>query len=240
MAFPQFHSALGAPVGGTLHFTDRPCDHIHFSRQFAPSAQANTYQASTVGRIKLNNCSRPFRIISPTPHAASNDSHPAPSTPPHPPLGPCSQPQFDDMYLLLSTWRAKYRTTIVPGNAHDAPQLGAWAAAIRRQHRKGTLPSWAVTKLEELDMQWKVDVLDAKWHSNFHAAREFKEFHGGEGCDLDETLPPDYKVDGFEGEEAKADWIEAARWLDRQRDLYAGEKLTDHRVWMLKKVLGKI
>jgi hypothetical protein len=160
------------------------------------------------------------------------------------------------MYAQLSIWRATYRTTIVPRNAHDAGDLGDWVAAIRRLHRKDTLPFWAIEKLNELDMNWKVDVLTAKWHANFHTTREFKEVHGGDECDLDTALPADYgsrrkkKKDDKEGQDqeevesieenvvvARADFIEAARWLERQRELFLKEKLTDYRVWALKRLL---
>ena len=153
------------------------------------------------------------------------------------------------MHEELALWRSKYRTTIVPRNAHDAGLLGDWVAAIRRLHRRGTLPTWALEKLNELDMDWKVDVLTAKWHANFHSTREFKEAHGGDACDLDEALPPDWgkiKTEGdgekeSEGSEesVRADWVEAARWLERQRELFVTEKLTDYRVWVLKRLLGK-
>jgi Helicase associated domain len=176
------------------------------------------------------------------------------------PTSPLYQPKFDAMYEQLSIWRAKYRTTIVPRNAHDAGDLGEWVAQIRRLHRRGTLPSWAIEKLNDLDMSWKVDVLTAKWHANFHTTREFKEVHGGENCDLDTALPPDWGTvkkkkdgggDGEGGEEAevavseeeravRADFVEAARWLERQRELFIGEKLTDYRVWVLKRLLGKM
>ena len=128
---------------------------------------------------------------------------------------------------------------MVPRNAHDAGRLGDWIAAIRRLHRQDRLPAAVVSKLDALDMQWSVDVLEAKWHSNFHTAREFREIHSGgvsaPTCDLNVALPADF--DG--GEEHRADWIEAARWLQRQRYLFETEKLTDYRVWALKKVLGK-
>ncbi len=122
----------------------------------------------------------------------------------------------------------------------------------------------AIKKLNELDMSWKVDVLTAKWHANFHTTREFKEVHGGDACDLDTALPPDWgtissekkkkkkngggdggeeqvEPDGGSKEEVvgRADWVEAARWLERQRELFQGEKLIDYRVWVLKKLLGK-
>lgn len=86
--------------------------------------------------------------------------------------------------------------------------------------------------LEELHIDWKVDVIAAKWHSNFHAAREFKEAHGGDACDIDTMLTPEYH------NEERAEWVEASRWLQRQRELYMKQKLTSQKVTMLKQVLG--
>ncbi|KAG7668867.1 hypothetical protein Ndes2526B_g00575 [Nannochloris sp. 'desiccata'] len=193
--------------------------------------------------------SEPVTIATDDPSLSTEE--PAPST------SPLYQPKFDAMYTQLSLWRAKYYTTIVPRNAHDAGDLGDWVASIRRLHRRGSLPTWAIERLNELDMTWKVDVLTAKWHANFHATREFKEVHGGEKCDLDTALPPDWgtkkkknSVDHEQGttesssvvsdseEVVRADWVEAARWLERQRELFTKEKLTDYRVWVLKRLLG--
>ena len=80
-------------------------------------------------------------------------------------------------------------------------------------------------------LEKNVDVVTAKWHANFHAARSFREAHGGASCNLNTEFPPDY-----EGEDV--DWIEAARWLERQRELYRKQKLTNVRVRLLKEVLG--
>ena len=151
-------------------------------------------------------------------------------------LNPLQPDVFSSNLTNLQQWYAKYLTTVVPKSAHDAGYVGHWVSDIRRLHKQGTMPQWALDAIHaaNIDMEWSVDVLTAKWHSNFHLVREFKEQQeSGEGEGEGEgLLPPEY------WSEERADWVEAARWLERQRELYRGEKLTDYRVWALKRVLG--
>jgi hypothetical protein len=137
------------------------------------------------------------------------------------------------MCAALSQWKARYYTTVVPRTVTEVRELAEWCSAVRRFYRKGALPSWAVAKLEAQGMEWKVDVVTAKWHANFHAVRRFKAAHGGEACDVCAALPAEYSNN------ERPDWVEAARWLDRQRELYKKQKLTNARVRMLKEILGK-
>ena len=46
-------------------------------------------------------------------------------------------------------------------------------------------------------------------------------------------IPPDF------ADAARPDWVEAARWLERQRDLYRRQKLLLVRVRLLKQLLGE-
>lgn len=144
-----------------------------------------------------------------------------------------SAQRFEVMYDRLRRWKAMYYTTIVPGTVADAKELSQWCSIMRRLHRKKLLPSWAVAKLDELGMDWKVDVVTAKWYANFHAAKEFKEINGGVNCDINVQLPSEY------WNEERPDWVEASRWLERQRDLYRRQKLTMARVRLLKDILGE-
>ncbi len=54
-----------------------------------------------------------------------------------------------------------------------------------------------------------------------------QEVHGGE-------LPPAEGCDA-----GNPDWIEAGRWLERQRDLYRRQKLLLLRVRLMKELLGE-
>lgn len=146
--------------------------------------------------------------------------------------GPLAAPLFEAMLQRLKQWQDLYYTTIVPGSAHDARDLAHWLAAVRSHQRRGTLPAAAAGQLNALGTLWEVDVLTSKWHSNFHAAREFREAHGGAACDIDTALPSDY------ANADRADWVEAARWLQRQKELYAGQKLRAVRVKLVRQVLG--
>lgn len=144
-----------------------------------------------------------------------------------------SAQRFDSMCDWLGTWKATYYTTVVPGTVVEAKELSEWCSVMRRLYRKRLLPEWAVSKLDELGMEWKVDVVTAKWYANFHAAKEFKEINGGVDCDINTSLPAEY------WNEERPDWVEASRWLERQRDLYRRQKLTMARVRLLKDFLGE-
>jgi hypothetical protein len=149
------------------------------------------------------------------------------------PRNELSAQHFVSMCDRLGTWKATYFTTVVPGTVVEAKELSEWCSVMRKLHRKRLLPEWAVSKLDELGMEWKVDVVTAKWYSNFHAAKEFKEINGGEDCDINTALPAEY------WNEERPDWVEASRWLERQRDLYRRQKLTMARVRLLKDFLGE-
>ena len=172
--------------------------------------------------------------------AAASAAQDPPSLPPPPPPPQLAEPLFSSMCDALAAWKAQYFTTIVPRSAHDGAELAEWVAAVRRLHRRGSLPAAAVARLDVLGMLWDVDVVTAKWHANFHVAREFKEAHGGAACDLNAALPADYTHPSGSGSGGRADWVEAARWVARQRELYAGQKLTDLRLRLLKDVLGEL
>lgn len=145
---------------------------------------------------------------------------------------PLEAAHFQEMTARLQRWQQLYYTTVVPCSTHDAQGLGEWAAAVRRLRRRGLLPPAQAAALDALGMVWDVNGMTAKWHANFHAAREFREAHGGAGCDVGAALPPDFR------HAARADWVEAARWLGRQRELYEGQRLHALRLRLLKEVLG--
>lgn len=146
----------------------------------------------------------------------------------------CLEPdRFEVMCAALREWKARYYTTVVPRTVSEVVELAEWCSIVRRLHRKRALPEWAVARLEALGMMWKVDVVTAKWHANFHAVRAFKAARGGDACDVCTALPAGYSNDD------RPDWVEASRWLERQRELYRQQKLTNARVRMLKEILGE-
>jgi hypothetical protein len=57
-------------------------------------------------------------------------------------------------------------------------QLGEWVHRVRWLWRRGLLPPWAKEQLDAMGFEYSVDVITAKWFSNFHAARHYKV-----GCD---------------------------------------------------------
>ncbi len=76
-----------------------------------------------------------------------------------------------------------------------------------------------------------MNVLESKWFSNFHLVREYIECHPGCDVDLEMTIEFDHPD--------RSEWVEASRWLVRQKELYRKQKLTRMRVRLLKGVLGE-
>ncbi|PSC68038.1 Replication factor C subunit 5 [Micractinium conductrix] len=114
------------------------------------------------------------------------------------------------------------------GIVHDARELGEWVHELRAARRRGALPPGQAAALDALGFAWQVDVITAKWYHNLHAARRYREVHGtgevpADLCDLTGEHP---------------DWVEAGRWLERQKDLYRRQKLLLLRVRLMKEVLG--
>lgn len=136
--------------------------------------------------------------------------------------------EFRGMVGRLAAWKDRYYDCHVPRKVHDEADLGDWVHRVRAQHKRGKLPPAAAAALDALGFAWKVDVVTAKWYHNLHAARQYKEVHGsGE-------MPPDLSDPTGQ----HPDWVEAARWLERQRDLYRRQKLLLLRVRLVKEVLG--
>lgn len=97
---------------------------------------------------------------------------------------------------------------------------------LRWLHRRRLLPPLAVERLTELGFAWEVNTITAKWHSNFHVARAYREREGTA------EIPLDF------ADASQPDLVEAARWLGRQQELYEQQKLPQLRVRLLKEVLG--
>lgn len=127
----------------------------------------------------------------------------------HPEIQYAWTAEDDEMVEQIKIWRQRYVKVIVPKNAHDAGTLGHWLSDMRRRKSRGQLDIDSIRKLEEAGVEWKVSVLDAKWFSNFHAARECKEALQEEdtSSSLEEVLTPEYS------NQNRPDWVEASRWL---------------------------
>lgn len=127
----------------------------------------------------------------------------------------------------LREWHAVYSTCIVPRNAHDAVELADWVRLVRKANRGGWVPAELRAALDELGFEWDVPLLDAQWHSCFHAARASKV--------AQEAAESGTAPGGDEG----LFWEGAATWLARQQTLYRQQKLTLRRLHLLKSVLGE-
>lgn len=143
-----------------------------------------------------------------------------------PPAADARQQVFEQQLQQLLAWRERYYECIVPRAVHDAPGLGEWVHALRRQRKLGRLSEEQIARLDAAGFLWQVDTVTAKWYSNLHLARQYRELHG-------KPPPPDLRHPG-----GNARWEEAGRWLERQRDLYWRQKLLAVRVRLLKEVLG--
>ncbi len=184
-------------------------------------------------RAALARCAAPRAPAGPetaaaAPAATPHHNHAAP--PPPPLLADAARNAA--MLAELAAWRERFYVTVVPASAPGAAPLAAWTSAARRAARAGRLAPALAAALEALGFAWEVDGVTAKWHANLHAALDFRAAHGGAACDLAAALPPDLAAPG------RPDWEEAARWLARQRELYARQKLRAVRVRLLREVLG--
>ncbi|KAK9813280.1 hypothetical protein WJX72_011855 [[Myrmecia] bisecta] len=134
--------------------------------------------------------------------------------------------EFLMMFEELKAWKQRYYTAVVPRQVHDNPVLGEWTIRTRKAYKEGLLHEWQEELLDSIEFPWKVDQLSAKWHSNLHHARRYKEIHGHA------NLPPDF----YDPDDP--DFVEAARWIARQDKLYQKQKLSERRLLILQDVLG--
>jgi len=129
---------------------------------------------------------------------------------------------FDVMVTQLQEWKDKYYTCHVPRKVHDASVLGEWVHRIRRKYKKKLLEEWQIRKLNELNFEWKVHQLDARWYSLYHHLRRYKAKHATV------EIP-----EGFD-DPSEPNWMEASRWMERQHKLFFKQKLSPHKVRLLK------
>jgi hypothetical protein len=137
------------------------------------------------------------------------------------------------MVERMKDWVSVYKKAIVPKSVHDGKELSLWMKRMRQ--RRDVLGMEDIVKLEEAGMVWEWNTVEAKWFANFHLAREFLEMHGDD--ERGAFVDPDQEGRPFYHEE-RSDWVEASRWLCRQRELYRKQKLNLMQVYLLKRVLG--
>eukprot|EP00210_Caulerpa_lentillifera_P000979 g943.t1 len=129
---------------------------------------------------------------------------------------------FETMYKQLEDWRERYYTCHVPRRVYDSSVLGEWVHRIRRKHKRRIIEQWMIERLNELDFEWKVHQLDARWYSLYHHVRRYKERFGTP------DIPEDYENLN------EPNWVIASKWLVRQHKLYFKQKLSPHKVKLLK------
>ena len=135
----------------------------------------------------------------------------------------------DQMIQKLYEWSKAYGgKAVVPKSVHDGQELGSWLRKVRKL-KEGMTPE-DVERLDRAGIVWEMNVLESKWFSNFHLVREYIECHPG--CDVDLEMTSEFDHPD------RSDWVEASRWLVRQKELYRKQKLTNMKVRLLKSVLG--
>jgi hypothetical protein len=135
----------------------------------------------------------------------------------------------EEMIQKLYEWSKSYGgKAVVPKSVHDGRQLGSWLRRVRKL--KGGMTPEDIERLNKAGMVWEMNVLESKWFSNFHLVREYIECHPG--CDVDLEMTSEFDHPD------RSDWVEASRWLIRQKELYRKQKLTKMKVRLLKGVLG--
>ncbi|KAG1671127.1 hypothetical protein FOA52_005379 [Chlamydomonas sp. UWO 241] len=87
---------------------------------------------------------------------------------------------FNEMCRQLSAWCAAYGTAHVPHRVFDAPLLGAWVRAVRREGRRGELEAWKREALNALGFEWAVTKGDAQWYARMHSLRHYRALTGTE------------------------------------------------------------
>lgn len=114
---------------------------------------------------------------------------------------------------------------------------------MRKQAR---LAQAQVEALDALGFVWQPDVLAAKWHSNYHLARRWREMHGdlrallpAAGGSADASEPATAAaVAAAAAAAAEPAWREVSAWLARQQQLYVRHKITPDRLALLRGLGG--
>jgi len=129
---------------------------------------------------------------------------------------------LEDFLADILAFKEETLHTYVPKDCFDCEDLGYVSSQVRKAYKRKSLPAPWVHKLQEIDFNFKINNLDAKWHHNFHILRRYKYTTGSLDLPANYTDPNDPKL------------VECARWLQRQHALYRKQKLQPIRVKMLR------
>lgn len=129
---------------------------------------------------------------------------------------------FEIMMKQLDEWKENFYTCHVPRRVHDAHVLGEWVHRLRRKYRKKLLDEEQIRRLNDIGFEWKVHQQDARLYSLYHHLRRYKAKH------QTVEFPENYD------DPNEPNWVEASRWMERQHKLFFKQKLSPHRVQMLK------
>eukprot|EP00775_Hariotina_reticulata_P006187 gene6187-biopygen7980 len=79
--------------------------------------------------------------------------------------------EFNLQLQRLAAWRSQYGSCHVPRCAADAAGLADWVVGTRQSARQGQLAEDHRQQLDGLGFSWKPNVVEAKWHANYHTLR---------------------------------------------------------------------
>lgn len=91
-------------------------------------------------------------------------------------------------------------------------------------HPAASLTSPCSHRLNKLAFEWELLDVDAKWHHQYHQLRRYRVLHGSTAVDA--TLSAQ---DG-------CDWASLARWLGKQSQLLAKQRLSSQKRAMLQQL----
>ena len=129
---------------------------------------------------------------------------------------------WEEMLDELKEYKKAHGDCNVPRSFSENKQLFYWVKTQRTNYRMEILSDDRVKRLEDIGFVWELRVANKSlpWEEGFEALKEYKEKHGN--CRVPES------------------WIEnnlkLGRWVERQREKYQSEKLSDDHIKRLEDV----
>ncbi|MEO5377988.1 MAG: helicase associated domain-containing protein [Magnetococcus sp. DMHC-6] len=119
--------------------------------------------------------------------------------------------EWEEMFSALLRFRVERKHCVVPKNWKPDPRLAQWVERIRRDWKKGMIPSDKEERLKALDFVF--DTREVFWEQMFADLMVFREENGH--CNLPATYPENTEL---------AWWVEAQRKA-KQRDQLSPQRL---------------
>ncbi|NQT37164.1 MAG: Helicase associated domain protein [Planctomycetes bacterium] len=124
---------------------------------------------------------------------------------------------WEEMFLAMKEYEAKYGHCNVPGLWPDNQALGTWVGEQRTAKRRGTVSNQRIQRLEAIGFDW--NRLDTLWEEMLLALKEYEAKYGD--CNVPALWPDNPTL---------ASWVSAQRLAKKQH------KLSDERVKRLEAI----